>query len=398
MIIGRRSALGGAAAFGAIAASAARAASITLPFENGERPLVAYPQKRPLARLTSRPPQLETPFSVFGESLITPNDAFYVRYHLADIPFDSLDATTFRLAVKGAVKTPLSLSLAELKAMPSVDLIAVSQCSGNSRGFSMPRVAGGQAGNGLMGNAKWTGVPLKAVLARAGIQAGAVDVSFNGLDGPVSPDTPDFVKSLPIDHANDGEVMLAWAMNGADLPVLNGFPLRLVVPGFYGTYWMKHLFEITVLDRPFDGFWMTGAYRIPDNDCACVAPGTAPAKTRPIGRFNVRSFITSLAEGAKVAAGQPLTLRGIAFDGGSGIREVKISVDGGQSWLPATLGQDLGRYSFRPWEATVTPPAGRLTLKVQAVANDGGTQPAEARWNPGGYMRNVIETTTVEAA
>ncbi len=143
---------------------------------------------------------------------------------------------------------------------------------------------------------------------------------------------------------------------------------------------------------------MTGAYRIPDNDCACVAPGTAPPKTRPIGRFNVRSFITSLADGAKVAAGKPLTLRGIAFDGGSGIREVKLSMKDGETWLPATLGQDLGRYSFRPWEATVTPPSGRLTLKVQAVANDGGTQPAEARWNSAGYMRNVIETITVEAA
>jgi DMSO/TMAO reductase YedYZ molybdopterin-dependent catalytic subunit len=388
--------LGGLAALGA--AGAAHADSLTLPFENGERPLVAYPQKRPLARLTTRPPQLETPFSVFADSLITPNDAFYVRYHLSDIPFDRLDPETFRLSVKGLVRTPLSLSLAELRAMEATELVAVNQCSGNGRGFSQPRVAGGQAGNGLMGNARWSGVPLKAVLARAGVMPGAVEVSFNGLDGPASPDPPDFVKSLPIEHADDGEVMLAWGMNGADLPVLNGYPLRLVVPGYYGTYWMKHLFEITVLDRPFTGFWMTGAYRIPDNDCACVAPGTAPAKTRPIGRFNVRSFITSVAEGGRIAADRPVTLRGIAFDGGSGIRGVRVSADGGHSWAEATLGRDLGRYSFRPWETTLTLSPGRHALMPQATSNAGEAQPTEPRWNPSGYTRNVVETVTVEAA
>jgi DMSO/TMAO reductase YedYZ molybdopterin-dependent catalytic subunit len=395
-MIGRRAAIGGTAAFAM--AGAARADTVTLPFGNGERPLVAYPQKRPLARLTSRPPQLETPFAVYGESLLTPNDAFYVRYHLADIPFDQIDQQSFRLAVKGLVRTELSLSLAELRAMPSVEIVAVNQCSGNGRGFSQPRVAGGQAGNGLMGNARWTGVPLKAVLERAGVQPGAVEVSFNGMDGPASPATPDFVKSLSIAHAADGEVMLAWAMNGADLPVLNGYPLRLVVPGYYGTYWMKHLIDITVLDRPFDGFWMTGAYRIPDNDCACVAPGTAPAKTRPIGRFNVRSFITSLADGARVAAGAPVPLSGIAFDGGSGIARVAVSADDGGSWMEAKLGQDLGRYSFRPWSIPVTLPSGRHALKVRATSVAGETQPMEALWNPAGYMRNVVETIGVEAA
>ncbi|MFG3757104.1 molybdopterin-dependent oxidoreductase, partial [Klebsiella pneumoniae] len=124
----------------------------------------------------------------------------------------------------------------------------VNQCSGNSRGFSDPRVAGGQLANGAMGNARWRGVPLKTVLDKAGVQAGAKQVTFNGMDGPVSDKTPDFVKALDIDHARDGEVMLAYAMNGHDLPVLNGFPLRLVVPGHYGTYWVKHLNDITVID------------------------------------------------------------------------------------------------------------------------------------------------------
>lgn len=394
----RRTALGfaGAGLLGAV--RPARAETITLPFGNGERPLAQYPEKRELILLTSRPPQLETPFAAFGEGLLTPNDAFFVRYHLADLPTDSIDPATFRLEVKGSVARPLSLSLDELRAMPGTELVAVNQCSGNGRGFSEPRVAGGQAANGLMGNARWTGVPLKAVLDRAGVQPGAVQVKFDGMDGPVADGTPDFAKALDLDHARDGEVMLAWAMNAAALPFLNGFPLRLVVPGYFGTYWVKHLNAITVLDKPLDNFWMTSAYRIPDNDCNCVTPGTAPAKTKPIGRYKVRSFITSVVDGARVAASQPVPLRGIAFDGGSGIKQVQVSADGGKTWTDATLGQDLGKYSFRGWEAPVTLAAGRHALKVRAVANSGETQPVEQPWNPSGYLLNRIETVTVDAA
>ncbi|HEY0419984.1 MAG TPA: molybdopterin-dependent oxidoreductase [Acetobacteraceae bacterium] len=393
----RRKALGFAGA-GLLGAVRPLRADTTLPFANGERPVVQYPEKRKLILLTSRPPQLETPMTVFNEGVLTPNDAFYVRYHLADLPIDSIDPVTFRLQVKGSVAKPLSLSLDEIKAMPNSELVAVNQCSGNGRGFSEPRVAGGQAGNGLMGNARWTGVPLKTVLDRAGVQPGAVQVRFDGLDGPVADTTPDFTKALDLDHARNGEVMLAWAMNGADLPFLNGYPLRLVVPGHYGTYWVKHLNEITVLDKPLDNFWMTSAYRIPDNDCNCVAPGTAPAKTRPIGRFKLRSFITSVQNGAKLAAGRPTLLHGIAFDGGSGIRTVQVSVDGGETWTDATLGQDLGKYSFRRWEGPVTLAAGKHLLQVRAVSNAGETQPVKQPWNPAGYLRNLIETVSVEAA
>jgi DMSO/TMAO reductase YedYZ molybdopterin-dependent catalytic subunit len=394
--ITRRTAFTGAAAL--MSAGTARGETLTLPFENGTRPVMQYMQKRPMIVLTQRPPQLETPFSVFDQGLITPNDAFFVRYHLAGLPFDQLDPDTFTLTVKGKVDRPLTLSLKDLKALPNTEIIAVNQCSGNGRGFFEPRVAGGQAGNGLMGNARWTGVPLKTVLDRAGVQAGAVQVRFDGMDGPLIEATPDFAKALDLDHARDGEVMLAWSMNGQNLPVLNGFPLRLIVPGYYGTYWVKHCNEITVLDKPLDNFWMASAYRIPDNECACVAPGTAPEKTRPIGRYNVRSFITSLQDGAKVGAGQPIVLRGIAFDGGSGIRSVQVSTDGGNSWTDARLGQDMGKYSFRGWEAPATLAAGSHALKVRAFANSGETQPAEPRWNPSGYMRNVIETVTVQAS
>lgn len=373
------------------------AETVTLPFENGERPLVIYPQKRPMIGLTSRPPQLETPFAVFNENVITPNDAFFVRYHLADIPYD-LDPETFNLAIKGKVDKPLKLSLADLKTMPSVELVAVNQCSGNSRGFMTPRVAGGQLGNGAMGNARWTGVSLKSVLDLAGVQGGAKQVVFAGMDGPVSDKTPDFAKALHIDHARDGEVMLAYAMNGADLPFLNGFPLRLIVPGFYGTYWVKHLNEITVIDSVFDGFWMKSAYRIPDTQNNSVPPGTAPKATIPINRLTVRSFITNVTDGAKLKAGAEIPLRGIAFDGGSGINDVSVSSDGGKNWTAASLGKDLGRFSFREWKMPLKLAAGEHELKVRATCNDGKVQPMEPLWNPAGYLRNVVETTRVTAA
>jgi DMSO/TMAO reductase YedYZ molybdopterin-dependent catalytic subunit len=403
-MINRRSLIkGSTAAAGTLFATTALqplkafAKNVTLPFENGERPLVKYPQKRPMIGLTERPPQLETPFSVFNEGAITPNDAFFVRYHLADIPLE-IDPDKFTLEIKGKVDKPLTLSLADIKKMPSVELVAVNQCSGNSRGFFTPRVAGGQLGNGAMGNARWKGVPLKLVLDKAGVQSGAKQVVFGGLDGPVSDKTPDFAKALDLDHARDGEVMLAYGMNGENLPLLNGFPLRLIVPGYYGTYWVKHLNAITVIDSVFDNFWMKTAYRIPDNDCNCVEPGTAPKATIPINRFTVRSFITNLADGQKVKAGAMTQLKGLAFDGGKGIKEVVVSSDGGKTWAKAKLGKDLGKYSFREWTLPVKLPAGAHELKVRATSNGGQTQPMEALWNPAGYLRNVVETVRVTAA
>jgi DMSO/TMAO reductase YedYZ molybdopterin-dependent catalytic subunit len=371
----------------------------TQPFENGVRELVKYPQKRPLIRLTSRPPQLETPFAVFNEGVITPNDAFFVRYHLANIPLE-IDAEKFRVAVKGKVNAPLSLSVADLKTQfEPVEVVAVNQCSGNSRGFFQPRVPGGQLGNGAMGNARWRGARLKDVLEKAGLAAGAKQVTFDGLDTATIDKTPDFVKALEIDHALDGEVLLAYAMNGEDLPMLNGYPLRLVVPGFYGTYWVKHLSEINVLDEAFSGFWMGTAYRIPDTVGACVLPGTTPKSTVPIKRFNVRSFITSHADGATVKAGRETLVRGIAFDGGQGIAEVLFSADGGHNWRPAALGAELGKYSFREWTIPFTPAqAGITELKVRATNRTGESQPLEPLWNPAGYMRNVVETVRVTIA
>ncbi|MGA8173048.1 MAG: molybdopterin-dependent oxidoreductase, partial [Methylocystis sp.] len=198
--------------------------------------------------------------------------------------------------------------------------------------------------------------------------------------------------------ARDGEVMIAYAMNGEDLPWLNGFPMRLVVPGYYGTYWVKHLNEITVIDHVFDGYWMASAYRMPDNDCACVEPGQKAAATVPVRRFNVRSFITNLADGAKVKAGALTLVRGIAFDGGYGISDVLLSHDGGRNWVETRLGSDLGRYSFREWRAELRLPAGAHELTVRAVNRIGQSQPMTPLWNPPGYLRNVVETVRVVAA
>ena len=382
----------------ALAADAPAPKTVTLPFANGEREMVTFPQKRPLILQTSRPPQLETPFEVFNEGLITPNDAFFVRYHWSGIPTD-IKAEEFRLKISGLVDTPLDLSLDALKQLGEpISLVAAHQCSGNSRGFFEPRANGGQLGHGAMGNAKWTGVSLKRVLEKAGIQKGAVQVSFNGMDKPPIDGGPDFVKALNIDHALDGEVMLAWAMNDKDLPMLNGYPLRLIVPGYYGTYWVKHVNDIQVLDKIFDGFWMATAYRIPANDCACTPAGKGPTKTVPINRFNTRSFITSVQDGAKLKAGKEIVLRGIAFDGGQGIAEVSVSSDGGKTWQTAKLGEELSKYSFREWKAAFKPAKkGHYELKVRAVNRAGQGQPIEALWNPAGYMRNVVETVRVTA-
>jgi DMSO/TMAO reductase YedYZ molybdopterin-dependent catalytic subunit len=342
------------------------------------RPLVRYPEKTDLILLTARPPQLETPMSWFDRA-ITPNEAFFVRYHTFPVP-TAVDLGTWRLRVTGLVDRPLDLSLDDLKTkFPRTAVTAVTQCSGNSRGRFSPRVLGGEWGDGAMGNAEWVGARLKDILATAGVRQGALQATFEGLDKPAFPSVPQFVKSLDLRRvAEDPDIIVAYQMNGRELPVLNGFPARLVVPGWYATYWVKNLSAITVIDHVFEKFWMKPAYRIPDTPCGCVEPGTAPKGTVPISRMTIRSFIGAPANGARVVAGRPVMLRGIAFDGGSGVREVQLSDDGGGTWRRAPLGPDLGRYSFREWSAGWT-----------------GNEPL---WNPAGYLRNVVERITVQAS
>src|SRR5438876_2754410 len=266
-----------AAAAGAALSRPAWAQSmIDLPLPDGpgaRQITTSFPQKGPMILQRTRPPLLETPFEVFDRGVFTPNNQFYVRWHWAVIP-NAIDVDKFRLAIRGHVNKTLSLSFMDIvNGLPRVELAAVNQCSGNSRGFFQPRVPGGEWANGAMGNALWMGVRLKDVLDRAGVKAGAVQVRFNGLDEAVVPDAPDFRKSLDIDHARDGEVMIAFAMNGEQLPLLNGFPLRLILPGWYSTYWVKMLSDIEVLDRADDNYWMATAYTIPDTPHANIKPG-----------------------------------------------------------------------------------------------------------------------------
>jgi DMSO/TMAO reductase YedYZ molybdopterin-dependent catalytic subunit len=362
------------------------------------RPLVRYPEKTDLILLTSRPPQLETPMKYF-ETAITPNEAFYVRYHTN--PPTGVDLATWRLKISGQVEKPLSLSMADLeRQFPAASVTAVNQCSGNSRGYFSPRIFGGQWAHGAMGNAEWTGARLRDLLAAAGVKQGAVDVTFQGLDRPPLPSVAQFAKSLNAARAmQDPDVIVAYRMNGQALPMLNGFPARLVVPGWYATYWVKNLSEINVLDHEFDGYWMRRAYLIPDNDCGCIEPGTTPGRTVPITRMNVRSFITSPGDGAQVRAGTTAAIRGIAFDGGAGIESVIVSFDAGRTWRRATLGRDLGKYSFREWSYSWTRPvAGRYRVMVRAVNRKGESQPGAALWSPNGYLRNVVEQIAVTVA
>jgi DMSO/TMAO reductase YedYZ molybdopterin-dependent catalytic subunit len=397
----RRAFLGQAGASGMMLVSGAAMADprVELPFAQGDRAVTtAFPQKAPMILQRTRPPLLETPFEVFDKGVFTPNESFYVRWHWAVIPTE-VDVETFRLAVQGHVERPLSLTLKEIvDDLPRVELAAVNQCSGNSRGFTEPRVPGAQWSNGAMGNAKWMGVRLKDVLDRAGVKAGALQVRFAGMDDPVVDGAPKFMKSLALDHARDGEVMIAYAMNGEQLPLLNGFPLRLIVPGWYSTYWVKMLARIEVLDRPDDNYWTKSAYLIPDTPGADMKPGQTGLSMVPIHRMLPRSFVTNLKDGATVKAGGATLVRGIAFGGVTGVKTVELSIDGGRTWQPTTLGRDEGKYSFRQWQADVTLPAGAAVLKVRCINSDGLAQPPTLNWNPSGFMHNAIETINVTAS
>ena len=207
------------------------------------------------------------------------------------------------------------------------------------------------------------------------------------------------MKSLDTDLAMSDNVIVAYAMNGADLPVLNGYPVRLIVPGYFATYWVKMLNDIEVLSEPDQNFWMKTAYRIPADPCGCQQPGST-VKTVPINRLTVRSFITSVADGARVKSGAALTVSGIAFDSGYGIQSVLFSSDGGAHWTPATLGKDYGKYAFRPWQARFAPQAGKqYTLASLAMNTIGEAQRLDNPvWNPGGYLRNTVETVRVSAS
>lgn len=378
--------------------AAPAAAQVDLGFaDNGQRPTTrAFPQKGEMILQRSTPPLLETPLSVFDANDFTPNDRFFVRWHH---PFPlQIDPARHRLRIGGLVNKPLSLSLADLARLPRVAIAAVNQCAGNGRGLFAPRVPGAQWANGAMGNALWEGVHLKDVLALAGVKAGAVAVRFGGLDSPVLDATPDFQKSLPIDHALSGDVLIAWAMNDAPLPLLNGFPLRLVVPGWYSTYWVKMLDHIEVLAEADQGYWMAKAYLQPANALADIAPGAPVGQRQPVTVMRPRAVITNIADNAHLPPRAFTPVQGVALGGDQGVKTVELSADGGRSWVPAQLGPDHGRYAFRRFRGALALPTGRHVIMARATNAAGVAQPLVQNWNPSGYNRAGVDPVRVEIA
>jgi DMSO/TMAO reductase YedYZ molybdopterin-dependent catalytic subunit len=355
------------------------------------------PGKKPLIQLADRPPNYESPLE-YLRTPITPNDQFFVRYHLADIP--QVDAKTYKISVGGdGANGQAEITLDNLKAMPASEVVAVNQCSGNRRGLSKPHVAGVEWGYGAMGCAKWKGAKLKDVLAKVGVKTDAIEVAFNGADGPAIDKTPDFIKSIPLWKAMDADTLIAYEMNGQPLPHFNGFPTRLIVPGWTGTYWMKHLTSVTALTKPQGGFWMNPAYRIPLGLFPVVARFTSQetAANTPITEIVVNSLITSHREGEKIKRGK-VTVSGMAWDGGYGIDKVDVSIDGGKIWSSATLGQDLGRYAFRQWSFDLKAKHGKNTVTVNAGNKIGQSQVAGLLFNGAGYHNNVMQNITLAGA
>jgi DMSO/TMAO reductase YedYZ molybdopterin-dependent catalytic subunit len=362
-----------------------------------EQQLYALPGKAPLIKKTFRPPNFETPIEYF-RTPITPNKAFFVRYHLAAIP--QVSEKAWALSVGGdSVERELKFTLAELKKeFKRAQITAVNQCSGNRRGLFEPHVTGVEWGAGAMGNAVWSGVRLKDVLAKTGVKGGALEVVFDGADGPAIDKTPDFVKSIPIDIAMRDETLIAFEMNGQPLPHWNGYPARLVVPGWTGTYWVKHLTRISVVSQPEKNFWMSAAYRLPRGLFATPTfKSQLYAPNEPITTMVVNSLVTSLSNGQQIARGKPIEVRGIAWDGGSGIAKVEISADSGETWAPAKLGRDLGRYSFREFSLSApTAERGSRVVMARATGVSGQTQAEKLILNPAGYHHNVIQRLYVE--
>ncbi len=339
------------------------------------------------------PENLEFPFASL-DSLLTPNDRFYVRSHFA-VP--TLDAQTWRLKVEGAVRTPLELSLEDLKKMSSRTVPATLECAGNGRVYLSPAVKGAQWGLGAVSNAEWTGVSLGAVLQMAGLLPGAVEVILEGADGGEIKDPPKptgpirFARSLPLSRANRPEVLLAYRMNGEELPVSHGFPLRGIVPGWYGVASVKWLTRLIVTDRPFNGHFQSVDYAVWER--------TNGIPTRvPLTEMQIKSEIARPDTHELLAANSVYRLFGAAWTGDSEIAKVEVSTDGGRNWQPAKLlGKSL-RHAWRFWEMQWNVPAqrGRVTLLARATDLRGKTQPLQRQPDSENYIINHVLPVEVD--
>ena len=382
----------------AIGSSALEAGETVHPVDNRKVSDIAFPQKRPLITYSDRPPLLETPREVFTSAL-TPNDLFFVRWHMPIIP-TYINPRTFTIHINGEIETELKLSLKDLKTQfEQVELTAVLQCGGNNRTAFNPTASGIQWGVGAMGCAHWKGVRLKDVLKKAGLKKESAWIGFNGLDKAVYNETANFVRELSLDELND-DILLAYEMNGEELPHLNGYPLRLILPGIYSDSWIKMISNITVTKKRQKLHFMDHAYRIPDNDCECETPESLAQKTKPIEEMNVNALIGYPNTGTRVKSDADLIVRGIAFDGGHGIKKVQISIDGGEHWNDAKLDDGRqGKYAYRAFSYTFKPTqCTQVSILCRATNEKGEEQPftKDIQWNHGGYKYNGIDEVTVE--
>jgi len=337
----------------------------------------------PFEVLADYPQQLQTPISAL-DGLLTPTDAFFVRSHFGP-PALELNRG---LDVGGKVGTPLKLSVADLRKLPQTTVTAVLQCAGNGRAFFQPTIAGVQWQHGAMGQAEWTGVRLATLLERATISPGAAHVHLFGADRAPKPQTPAFIRSIPLERALHPDTLVAWKMNGAPLTLEHGAPLRVVVPGWAGDHWLKWLVGIQVATGEHDGFFVQKGYRIPPTP---VAPGTRvpPEQMVPVTVLPVKSLITSPLEGARVNS-RKVEVRGVAFSGAGAIAKVEVSVDGGASFQLARLEGTPGVGRWQVFRLEVEARPGPMGALARATDTTGTAQPTMTPWNPSGYFWNAV--------
>jgi DMSO/TMAO reductase YedYZ molybdopterin-dependent catalytic subunit len=351
--------------------------------------------------INQRPYDWSTPVDEISKSLYTPNEIFFIRSHMG--PPARIDMQTWRLTVDGLVDRPLRLTLDDLKRFPKHEVPAVLQCSGNGRWYfgeayaDVSHPAGAQWRMGGVGNARWAGARVRDVLAKAGLKPGARYSTNFGLDNPLLPTTPKFIRGIELEKLLDDDTLLAYEMNGSPLPYYHGYPVRLFVPGWAGDHSVKWLTSMTIVDALTDDFWTAVGYRYPNK---IGAPGKAvpPASEHPLTALNVKSIITTPADRGTLRAGRNVVVSGFAWSGdGAYVTRVDVSFDGGRTWQPGTLGESPGKFSWRTFSATFTPrSAGTLSIMARVRDNRGAVQTQVPPWNPGGYMWNGIQKVSVE--
>jgi DMSO/TMAO reductase YedYZ molybdopterin-dependent catalytic subunit len=373
--------------------AAALAAAAVRRVRGADDPVV-IPGKRSMILHNDQPEDLEAPLAYLN-TWITPVDSFFVRQH---IPRPApIDPDAYRLAINGMVSKPVELTLADLRKLPQYTVPATLECTGNGRAFYTPKVPGIQWGRGAVGNAEWRGPRLSDVLKLAGVSQSAAHLEIDGADTGVA-STPDFVRSMPMPKALHPATLLALSMNG-ETPAIHGFPVRLIVPGWDGTSWVKWITRLTPSDKLSTGFFMNPGYRFPKYN---LPPGTParPAELEIIQGMPVKSSITVPEDQAKTAA-SGTTIRGIAWAGEHAVERVEVSTDGGSHWRDAELSQPKLNFAWRLWQVEWKPTEpGYYTILSRATDSAGRVQPFVPAWNPSGYLWNGIDRVgvTVEAA